>query len=135
MEVKVTMIPVKDNGSKIQAIVQAVQNQLDQGNRVLILVPNQEAAAFIDQLLWKVPEESFSPHQIVTTSTSELVAITTVQANLNNAQTLINLNPQISPISSQFSSIIDLLDQTHPTKHQLSLERQAAYQNSPNLHA
>lgn len=124
---KVHFINVSDGPSKLQAITQTVQECLDHEKRVLIAVPNQEAANFIDRLLWTTPEESFSPHAIVNGPSQELVAITTSPTNFNKAQVLINLNPHISPISSEFEVIYDLYDKTHPSKETLSQQRQEAY--------
>ncbi len=124
---KVHFITVFDAASKLQAITQTIQEILDNGKRVLIAVPNQEAANFIDKLLWTTPEESFSPHAVVNGPSQELVAIAISPVNFNKAQVLINLNPQISPISSEFEAIYDLYDKTHPSKETLSQQRQEAY--------
>ena len=127
---KIVFLKVTDAPSKLNAITQTVHEQLDLGKKILIAVPNQEAAAYVDQLLWKIPEESFSPHIVTTTQVNELVAITTSTTNVNQATVLINLNPQIHPSSAQFEVIFDLYDTTHPSKEELSQSRQAEYTKS-----
>jgi DNA polymerase IIIc chi subunit len=124
---RVIFLTVADAASKLNAIAQTVQEQLDQGKKVLIAVPSQEAAAYIDQLLWKMPEESFSPHLISNGPVNELVAITTGTANVNQAQVLLNLNPQVHPAYREFDTVFDLDDRTHPSKEQLSQARREAY--------
>lgn len=125
---KITFLTVDNNNAKLSAIVQTVQQQLDQGKRILITVPSDEAAAYIDKLLWSMPEESFSPHVIASATSQECVVITTQAANHNKAEVLINLQPTICPISSEFDTVFDLYDATHPDKEQLSIERKDAYQ-------
>lgn len=124
---RVIFIPVKDNSSKLNAICQTVQNHFDRKNAVLITVPNNEAAEYVDQLLWRMPEESFLPHQIAVNATKELIAITTIGANINGARILFNLCPQAIPFFQEFEAIYELDDATHPNKAMLSQQRKAFY--------
>lgn len=124
---KVHFIQVDNNGAKLQAITQIVHEQLDNGKKILIAVPNQEAANFVDRLLWATPEDSFSPHSIANSPSNELVVIAIEPVNYNKAQVLINLNPMVSPHSGEFEAIYDLYDKTHPTKEQLSQQRRDDY--------
>lgn len=126
----VTFLKVADNATKLQAIVKSLASMLAQNKKVFIAVPNIEAAAYLDTLLWHQPEESFTPHTVSHTPCEEIVVIATVHANLNQADVLFNLCPDISPITSQFTEIIDLDDQTTPVKAEASLKRKAAYQQS-----
>lgn len=125
---KVAFLKVADNATKLKAIVTAVTSLIAQNKKVLIAVPNIEAASYLDALLWQQPEESFTPHIVAHAPCEEIVVIATVQANLNQADVLFNLCPDISPITSQFSEVIDLDDQTTPAKAEASLKRKKAYQ-------
>jgi DNA polymerase III subunit chi len=124
---RVIFISVKDNNSKLNVICQTVQNLFIQKKAVLILVPNEEAASYVDQLLWRLPEESFLPHRIAFNPTNEPVVITTKAENMNQAHVLFNLCPNASPIYRDFETIYELDDRTHPTKEQLSQQRKAFY--------
>jgi len=42
----------------------------------MILVPNIEAAQYVDSLLWKTPTDSFIPHVITQSTSSEWIVIT-----------------------------------------------------------
>ena len=116
--------------AKVALLVNLVKRQFELNRRVLVSVPNDEAARFMDQLLWRTPEESFIPHQIVNKPCSDLIAITTQLQNLNQAQVLINLCPLSSPLCSQFECVFELLDQTHPEKMAASLKRKEDYLKS-----
>lgn len=125
---KVTFFKVKDNQAKAQVICQQVQAVLKKEKKLLIVVPNEEAARYVDLLLWRLPEESFIPHAIVTKPTSEWIAITTQdKQNLNNAHFLLNLCPTISPMCNQFEEIYELDDVTNSDKAQLSQKKREEY--------
>lgn len=123
----ITFLKVWDNRSKIKAVLETVKGLILKKKRSLIAVPNLDAANYLDELLWKEPEESFIPHLIATEPCEEIVVISTIHSNFNRAEALINLCPEISPISDQFELIFDLEDSTSPEKAKLSAERKAAY--------
>lgn len=126
---QVNFIRVIDNPSKLSQICALVQRHYEQGEAILITLPNTEAAQYIDQLLWRLPEESFLPHQIATSPTQEKITITTLTQNLNSAKVLLNLNPGASPIANEFEMVYELFDETHPAKQELSKQRFENYQN------
>lgn len=129
-QVKVTFYHVKDNGAKIQLICTKAQEAFYQGKRLLIAVPNLQAAQYIEALLWRSPEESFMPHVIADTPTSEWIAITLQeQHNVNQAARLLNLCPNPSPLYQQVEEVYDLYDETHPQKSELSQQRLRFYQS------
>lgn len=125
---KIYFLRVADAAAKLNAICQTTHKYFSKKEALAILVPSQEAALYIDQLLWKQPHDSFLPHAIVTAPSQDLVAISTSSLNFNQAQVLINLCPEI-PSNLEYAIIYDLLDLTHPAKEQLSLARQSGYQN------
>lgn len=120
-------IKVADNLAKLKSICETVHRHFLLKQPILITAPNEEAAQFIDQLLWKMPEESFIPHTLCNASNEDLVVVTTSQANLNKAIAVFNLCPQASPLAGQVDIIYELYDATHPAKEDLSKQRQSAY--------
>ncbi len=97
------------------------------GERILITVSGHEAASYIDDLLWRYPEDSLLPHRIINTPSNERVAITLARDNLNNATVLFNLLPEAYPQFEQFVTIYEFYDETHPSKAELSKQRLTAY--------
>ncbi len=128
MKTKVHFLKVIDNQSKLIRITQTIQKHFEQNATVLIIVPTIEAAQYIDQLLWKLPEESFLPHAIAEGPTTERIAISTDARNVNHATILLNLNQTAHPHPKEFHTIYELYDQTHPSKEELSQQRHATYQ-------
>jgi DNA polymerase-3 subunit chi len=115
---------------KLNAICKTVQQHFKSRENLLITVHDAASATFIDQLLWKTPVESFLPHLISTQPTKEPVVITTVPRNLNQAQILINLCPDCSPILTQFQRVYELWDLTHPAKTAAAEQRYKTYQEA-----
>jgi len=121
---------VKDNTTKIRLICDRAQAAFKLEKRLLIVVPNFQAAEYVDTLLWKMPSESFLPHTIVDTSTIEWIAITMQENfNVNQAVHLLNLSPAPSALTQQVEEIFELFDETSPEKTKLSQEKLKGYQS------
>lgn len=128
--VKIVFLKVQDNQRKAQAICYQVQEILKKEKRLLILVPNEEAAKYVDLLLWRFPEDSFIPHILTQHPVEDWVVITANESqNLNSAHCLLNLNTHLSPIYHQFEEIYELYDETHSQKAQLAQKKIQEYQN------
>lgn len=133
MSVKVTFYRIKNNAAKIQLICTKTQEAFQHEKRLLISVPNLQAAQYVDTLLWKLPEEGFLPHVIADTATSEWIAITMQDKhNINQASCLLNLCSTPSPLYPHVEEIIEIWDETHPQKMELSQQRFQFYK-SKNL--
>ncbi len=129
-DLKVIFIDVADNATKLQRLCAIVEKHFSKKEHVLILAPSDDAANYIDQLLWRMPEESFIPHVIAKSPTKELIAISTQKSNHNQAQIIINLCTEIPPHEASVHLIYELLDRTHPAKEELARQRLAAYQTA-----
>lgn len=126
----ILFIEVKDNLTKLEKIIEIAHKHYKKNEPVLISVPNSEAAIYLDQLLWRSPEESFLPHSVTDKPSPDPLIITYTHSNPNHAKILINLCSTHSPISLQFTLIYELLDKTHPDKESNSLLRKSFYQES-----
>src|SRR5687768_7992650 len=103
--VQVFFLRVTDNATKLQRLCAVVQKHFENKERILITTPSAEAAHYMDQLLWRMPEESCVPHTIVNATTNESIAITTSHTNVNQAPILINLCPEAMKDISTFHTI------------------------------
>lgn len=128
LKLNVLFHKVATNAEKLKKVAAIIDEALHQRLKILILVPNMQAAEFLDKYLWQISDESFIPHCISNAATNECAVITTLHENVNKASLLLNLNPNISPISHCFEAIHDLEDLTSPEKALLSKERRIAYQ-------
>jgi DNA polymerase-3 subunit chi len=130
METQVTFWHVTDVKTKLALIASLVQRHFIHGERILVLVPNEAAARYVDGLLWSHPAEGFLPHAVSERPLNAAILITTTPQNLNQAQVLINLCPGMSPITQEFQHVHDLLDETDSAKHALATQRLATYQQA-----
>lgn len=120
---------MRDNSAKIHLICAKAQEAFKLEKRLLIAVPNLQAAQYIDALLWRTPPESFIPHIISDTPVAEWIAITMQeQHNINQAPCLFNLCPLPSTLYQQVEEVYDLFDETHPQKTESSQQRLHFYQ-------
>src|ERR1700739_4282065 len=95
----IQVLTVKSNQEKLLKLCQAVHHHFGLRERLLIAAPSDEVADYIDQLLWRMPSDSFLPHKKVAKESDFPVIITTMIANLNQARVLINLMPGVHPLS------------------------------------
>lgn len=127
LKLNVLFHKVTTNAEKLKMVASIINEALHQRLKILVLVPNLQAAEFLDKYLWQISDESFIPHCISNEPIDECAVITTLHENVNAASVLLNLNPSISPISQCFETIHDLEDLTSPEKALLSKERRLAY--------
>lgn len=123
----VRFIRVNTNSEKQHALCHLVVDHCSKKEKVLILVPSNEAATYIDQLLWKQPEESFIPHAICQGPANEPVAITTASANVNRASFVVNLTSLPLEDLPNVKFIYELNDGTSPEREALSRKKLQAY--------
>lgn len=128
---QVTFHPVKSNADKLKVISELVGEAFAAGQKILIAAPSPEAAAYIDRLLWRMPEESFVPHVVTAKPVQNRVVIAVNPTeNLNQAHVLLNLSPTVSPMIDEFAVIRELFDETDAAKAEQSAQRQAHYQQA-----
>jgi DNA polymerase IIIc chi subunit len=124
---KILFISVKSLPMKLQTLTGVASHCFASKARLLFSVTSEEAACYLDELLWKLPPESFLPHEILTKPSNELIAITTGLNNFNQASILFNLRPDPHPLATSFPFIYELLDETQPGKLAQSEARKQAY--------
>src|SRR5437870_5041084 len=119
---KIVFFPVRKIQSKLLKIVEVAHHHFNRKESLLITTLDQGALKFLDELLWKTPEESFLPHVIADEPCQELIVITNQRKNLNEASYIFNLSP--TPLLFGNPKIIyELEDFTSPNKHLLSQKR------------
>lgn len=123
-------LTVKDTENKLKKICLTVKEHFNRRERILITAPDDASAKYIDQLLWRLPQESFIPHVLSYQPVNEAVVVTTTLHNLNEASILINLCPSCSPILHLFQTTYELFDHTTPGKAALSQQRYDTYLNA-----
>jgi len=124
---KVEFIHVQDNTTKQQKLAKLIHDSFSEQRRIVVFVPSIDAAKFIDQLLWRTPNESFTPHIVSDFPTKERVAITTALTNVNKANIAVNLTSNPLPHIDGIETLYELFDTTSPEKEATSRAKQTAY--------
>lgn len=125
---EIHFLRVTDANTKLNRIVSTASQHYLSGERVIIFVPNEQAAAYIDDLLWRRPHEGFLPHLIAKESIEEAVVITLASKNISRARIAMNLKPGLCADLNSFEKVYELSDQTDPVRTKLSLEKIQGYQ-------
>lgn len=110
---QIIYLEVQSPQEKLKKLLTVIQYHFTLREKILILVPSQEVATFIDGWLWN-PYSTllFLPHCIVDKENNYPIAITTMQINLNQATVLISLIPEIPIITDSFNIVYELMDNT-----------------------
>lgn len=124
---------VRDTASKLRRIVETAQSHFEKKEPFLILVEDEKSEQFVDELLWKSPETSFLPHAVAHGPTKELIAITRIKQNVNEARVAFNLCPTPLFIEGPFRIIYEFEDLTSPHKQNFSSLRFDAYKQAKFL--
>lgn len=113
---EVIFLRVTDVSTKLNRIVTTVAQHYNAGDRITIFVPNQQAAEYIDALLWRLPPSGFLPHSISDAASSERIVVTQSASNINEATIAFNLMPGPCPDLKTYEKIYELSDQTDSQK-------------------
>lgn len=114
--------PVKDTATKLLRICETAARHLLQKEPLLILAPDAAAVNFIDELLWRLPEESFIPHP------TNLISI--ALEPVHDGSFLFNLRPIAYTQKFFFKTIYELEDHTSSERLQLSKARYSSYREA-----
>lgn len=127
---RVVFFHVRDLTSKLNKIIQAANYHFERKEHFLIQVADEKALSFLDDLLWKMPIDSFLPHFIAENPQKDFVVITNKKHNLNRAKYVFNLCPTPLLYEENYQIIYELEDLTTPNKRMLSQKRFQAYKQA-----
>ncbi len=130
---RVIFFQVHSPHAKPACLIQIVQRHFLHKEPILIVVEEEKALSYVDELLWKHSPSSFLPHAILEEPAQEWIAITKVKKNLNRARYAFNLCPTPLLIEGPFRTIYDFEDATSPSKKNLSQVRYEAYKQARYL--
>lgn len=111
---------------KLQKIVRAAHYHFQKKEPLLFVVDNDISAKYIDDLLWKMPQESFLPHIVTSSPTKELIAISSKKKSLNGANHFFNLT-NLPLLLEDFYVVYEFEDFTQPEKIKLAQFKYAQY--------
>lgn len=124
---KVIFFQIKDIKSKLIKIIQTSMFHFEKKESLIIQVQDEASLTFVDELLWKLPQESFLPHVMSNNKCSDFIVITKSKENLNSAPFMFNLCQDLLELDKSYKIIYDFDDHTSPVKQQKSQKRYDLY--------
>jgi len=110
MKPEVMLLFAATPSEKIQRVLTVVYRHFESREALMIFVSDQKSADYLDNLLWRMPPESFLPHQVCNEESQELIVITETKSNLNHAKISLNLTKKVCPQLRAFEQIYELVD-------------------------
>ncbi|MCI5052231.1 MAG: DNA polymerase III subunit chi [Simkaniaceae bacterium] len=129
MKSRAIFYQVKDGKQKLSVVCKIAKEHFDRGEPLMIWVENDKGGEFIDRLLWSDPSCTFLPHEMSLDESRELLVITPLKENLNQAHSLLNLRGNPAPLEV-FSTIHELDDQTNEVRAAISKEKYTFYREN-----
>lgn len=102
-----------DRQEKALHIGRLAEKHFNNGQRVLILVANEEMATTLDRYLWTWKKDSFLPHALQQSADeqgNEAIVISTLEHDSNNAEALICAAPCTPTFFRQFQIVYDFAE-------------------------
>lgn len=99
--------------NKAQHVGRLSEMYFNRGQRILIVVANEEMATALDRYLWTFSKESFLPHVVHrdgNESCADVILISTVEHNHNKADVLICVSPCSPSFLKEFQFIYDFAE-------------------------
>jgi DNA polymerase IIIc chi subunit len=124
---KVIFFQIKDIKSKLIKIIQIAMFHFEKKENLIIQVQDEASLRYVDELLWKLPKESFLPHITTNNKSNDFIVVTKSKENLNNASFMFNLCQDLVELDKSYKIIYDFDDLTSVKKQQKSQKRYGLY--------
>ncbi len=122
---EVIFFQVKDTQTKLQAICNLAQSCLENKEPLLILVQDKASLEFINNLLWRYPEESFLPHGLE--REGQCIILAEESAAPEMPPVILNLCREARTNLEGIKKIYELEDLTSLEKEEAAKKRYKAY--------
>lgn len=119
---QINFFVVKTNAEKLNKIVEIANLHLKKKEPLTFLLPDAAALSYLDELLWKYPEDSFLPHP------SRLITLDLYPTQ--DGHSLFNLRTIAYAEAPQFKTLYELEDHTTTEKLHLSKSRYQTYRKA-----
>jgi len=124
---KIIFFQIKDIKTKLIKIIQIAMYHFEKKENLIIQGQDEASLRFVDELLWKLPKESFLPHVVTDNKSNDFIVITKSKKNLNNAFYKFNLCQDLIEFDNTYKIIYDFDDYISLNKKQKSQKRYEFY--------
>lgn len=91
---QIVFFSVQDTQDKLAKLCAIAKGHFEKNDPLLVMTADEKARNFVDELMWRVPADSFLPHTASDMPCRDLIAITSSRQNTNQARTIFNLTPE-----------------------------------------
>ena len=105
------VLPDSEQAGRARAACQLASKGWQHGLSVFIRCQDDQQCNELDELLWTFRAERFIPHELHGVDPLAPVVIGTEQPPASVQGLLINLSPTLSPLTDQFSRVIEIVNQ------------------------
>jgi len=127
MNAQIVFYSVRDTQDKLAKLCSIAKRHFDLGEALLIMTADEKARDFVDELLWRLPSESFLPHLATDMPCQDPIAVTCSRENINQARAIFNLTPE--PLFIDNLTIYEFDERSTPQRSQASEARFKAYRD------
>ena len=129
MHKKAILFQVASSNDKVKKLISLAHSSFDHKTKLLFKVNDTKTAHYLDKLLWTYPAHSFLPHTISTTHSKEMICITYINCNPNQALYICNLTEE-AIIDPTYTMIYDFDDQSTVEKKAISVKKIEEYKRA-----
>lgn len=118
--------------NKLRIICDVIENEFSHGNKVVVVVPDENEGKNLDNMLWSWKQSSFIPHNFsdsLKDAKKDPVIISTDISENISYDTLILVNPVNLEICNYYKKVIDFAEKYNPTKLETDRKRYKLYRN------
>jgi DNA polymerase-3 subunit chi len=114
-------------------VVRLAERYFNRGQRILIVVADDDMATALDRYLWTWKKDSFLPHKVINSfgeSCDEAIVISTVEFNPNMSVVLICAAPCSPAFLKDFEKVYDFAETYDPQLTESARERFRLFKQS-----
>jgi DNA polymerase IIIc chi subunit len=123
----IVFFQVADTNSKLRKLCETIFYHFERMDNFLIIVSDEKTEKYVDELLWKIPQESFIPHESSSAPCNEKIIITKTKENLNNASFIFNLSSEPLFFDEPCRIIYEFEDLASEQKKEISQNKFKSY--------
>ncbi len=124
---QIVFLAIQGTQDKLSKLCRLAERHFEKSEPLLFMTANETARDFVDELLWRIPPESFIPHIATDMPRQATIAITSSRQNITEARTLVNLCAEPLFLEGDNLTIYDFEELFSKPRKQASEARYRAY--------
>ncbi len=123
----IIFLTIRNTQEKLSKLCAIAHRYFEAKTPLLFMTSDDKAREFLDDLLWKMPIDSFLPHTATNMPCKDLIAVTSARQNVNEARTIFNLTSDPLITELQATTIYEFDESASTLRRKISEERFNVY--------